>query len=154
VTPDLVRTITPPGFGSAFENGQPGDRLPGSPKTQFSLFGAYDYPLENGDSLIFNASYTWQGSVLSRAGGRGSSLTLDSYGVANAALTYEADRWSATLFVDNVFDEFAETGVIGSVLNNQIVTDFEGGDVFVRGFSTHILPPRAIGVRLKFDFGD
>ena len=36
----------------------------------------------------------------------------------------------------------------------QIVTDFEGGDVFVRGFSTHILPPRAIGVRLKFDFGD
>ncbi len=154
VVPDLVRTITPPGFGSAFEDGQSGDRLPGSPRTQFSLFGAYEHPLENGDSLKFNSSYTWQGNVLTRTGGRGSGLTLGSYGVANAALTYEAERWSVTVFADNIFDEFAETGAIGTELNNQIVSDFDGGDVFVRGFSSHILPPRSVGLRFKINFGN
>lgn len=154
LTPDLIRTITPPGFGSDFEDGEDGDRLPGSPRTQFSLFGSYEYPLSNGDGLVFNASYSYQSSVLTRAGGRGSSLTLDGYGVANTSVSYEADRWSATLFVDNVFDKFAETGAIGTALNNQIVTDFEGGNVYPRAFSTHILPPRQIGVRFKIRFGD
>lgn len=150
--PDLVRTITPPGFASAFEDGEDGDRLPGSPETQFSLFGSYDHPLGNGDNLIFNASYAWQGDVLTRAGGRGSSLTLDSFGVANFAATYAADNWSATFFVDNVFNEFAETGAVGTPLNLQTVTDFDGGTVYVRGLSTHILPPRAIGLRFTYDF--
>ena len=153
LTPDLIRVITPPGFGSDFEDGQDGDRLPGSPKTQFSVFGAYDYPLANGDSLILNGSFSYQSNVLTRAGGRGSSLTLDGYGIAKAAVTYEADRWSATLFVDNIFDKFAETGAIGTPQFVQTVTDFEGGVVYPRAFSTHILPPRSIGIRVKFDFG-
>ena len=151
--PDLVRTIAPPGFGSAFEDGVAGDRLPGSPKTQFSIFGAYALPLANGDNLRFNASYSWQGDVETRTGGRGGGLTLDSFGVANAALSYEADRFIATVFVDNVFDKFAETGSIGTSLSNQDVLDFNGDPVYVRGFSTHILPPRQVGLRLKFLFG-
>ncbi len=150
--PDLVRTITPPGFGSSFEDGQDGDRLPGSPETQFSIFGAYEYPLANGNNLIFNASYAWQGDVLTRAGGRGSSLTLDSFGIANVRATYDAGNWTATFFVDNLFNEFAETGAVGTALNNQTVMDFEGGTHYVRGFSTHILPPRAIGLRMTYDF--
>jgi len=152
--PDLVRTISPPGFGSAFEDGIEGDRLPGSPETQFSLFGAYSLPLASGDNLRFNASYSWQGDIETRAGGRGNGLTLGSYGVANAAISYEADRFIATLFADNLFDTFAETGAIGTSLSNQEVFDFEGDPVYVRGFSTHILPPRQIGVRLKFMFGN
>ena len=152
--PALIRTITPPGFGSGFEDGRDGDRLPGSPETQFSLFGAYSLPMDNGDNIRFNASYSWQGDVLSSTGGRGSRLTLDSYGVANAAISYEADRFVATLFVDNIFDEFAETGVVGSSLSNQDVFDFDGGPVYVRGYSTYILPPRQIGARLKILFGN
>jgi len=152
--PDLVRTITPPGFGSGFEDGQSGDRLPGSPETQFSLFGSYDHPLDNGDSVVFNSSYSWQGNVLTRTGGRGSGLTLGSYGVFNAAVTYQADTWSLGVFADNLFDEFAETGAIGTSLNNQIVSDFDGGNVYVRGFSTHILPPRSVGLRFKASFGN
>ena len=154
LTPDLIRTITPPGFGSGFEDGQEGDRLPGSPQTQFSIFGEYNHPLNNGDDLVFNASFSYQSDVLTRAGGRGSSLTLGGYGVANAAVTYEAERWSATLFADNLFDKFAETGAIGTAQFNQTVTDFNGGTVYPRAFSTHILPPRQIGVRISFDLGN
>ncbi|WP_284124538.1 TonB-dependent receptor [Parerythrobacter aestuarii] len=154
LTPDLIRTITPPGFGSGFEDGQAGDRLPGSPTTQFSVFGAYNQPLGNGDELVFNGSLSYQSNVLTTTGARGSSFTLGGYAVANAAVTYEADRWSATLFVDNLFDKFAETGAIGTPLFNQTVTDFEGGTVYPRAFSTHILPPRQIGLRVKIDFGN
>lgn len=151
--PGLIRTISPPGFGNAFEAGQAGDRLPGSPKTQASLFGSYAIPLDSGDDVVINASYAWQGDVLSRAGGRGSSLTLDSYGVANASVSYNAESWSATVFVNNVFDEFAETGVVGTRLSNQDVFDFDGNPVYVRSYSTHILPPRSIGVRFKAKIG-
>ncbi|MEX0342961.1 MAG: TonB-dependent receptor, partial [Erythrobacter sp.] len=150
LTPDLIRTITPPGFGSGFEDGQDGDRLPGSPTTQFSLFSAYDHPLSNGDNLVINGSLAYQSNVLTRAGGRGSSFTLDGYAVVNTSISYEADRWTATLFVDNLFDEFAETGAIGTPQFNQTVTDFEGGTVYPRAFSTHILPPRQIGLRFTY----
>lgn len=153
-TPGLVRTITPPGFGSGFEDGRPNDRLPGSPVTQFSIFGAYDYPLDNGDNIVANASYSHQSNVLTRTGGRGGGFTLPGYGVANAAITYEAERWSLTLFADNLFDKFAETGAIGTPLFNQTVTDFDGGTVYPRAFSTHILPPRQVGLRFSVNFGD
>lgn len=152
-TPGLIRTITPPGFGSAFEDGQDGDRLPGSPETQIALFGSYELPLSNGDGLVFNASWNWQSNVLSRAGARGQSLILDDYSVTNASITYEAANLAVTLFANNLFDTFAETGVVGTRLNNQDVFDINGDPVYVRGFSTNILPPFSAGIRLRYDFG-
>lgn len=143
--PDLVRTITPPGFGTAFEDGQAGDRLPGSPENQFSLFATYEQPFMDGD-LLWNFGYAWQDDVLSRAGGRGSGLTLDAFGIANASVVYDAGGWKAALFANNLFDEFAETGVTGTSLSNQTVSGAS-----VRSYYTNILPPRAIGVRFSWD---
>jgi outer membrane receptor protein involved in Fe transport len=153
LTPGLIQAIDPPGFGTEFFDGEDGDRLPGSPETQFSVFGSYEYPLSNGDGLLFNASYSHQSDVLTRAGARGGSLTLDGYGTANAAITYQADRWSATLFADNLFDEFAETGAANTPLFSQTVQDFDGGTVYPRRFFTNILPPRQIGLRFRINFG-
>jgi outer membrane receptor protein involved in Fe transport len=143
--PDLVRTITPPGFGTAFEDGQSGDRLPGSPENQFSFFATYDQPFWNGD-LRWNLGYAWQGDVLSRAGARGSSLTLDAFGIANASVIYDAGDWKAGVFVNNLFDEYAETGVTGTILSNQTVNG-----ATVRSYYTNVAPPRAIGVRFSWD---
>ncbi len=145
--PSLIRTITPPGFGSSFEDGQDGDRLPGSPETQFSLFASYNLPLANGRELHLNGSYSWQDDVLSRAGGRGSSLTLDSFGVANASAVYEAEKYSVTVYADNLFNEFAETGVQSTQLSNQTVNGAN-----VRSFLTNVLTPRTIGARFTYRF--
>jgi len=145
--PSLVRTITPPGFGSAFIDGQDGDRLPGSPETQFSVFASYDYPLANGRELNFNTSYAWQSDVLSRPGGRGSSLTLDSFGIANFSVVYQTESWSVTGYVNNVFDEFAESGVQSTRLSNQFVSGAS-----VRSFLTNVLPPRTLGARFTYRF--
>lgn len=143
--PDLIRTIIPPGFAPAFEDGETGDRLPGSPENQFSMFATYEQPFMDGE-LLWNFGYAWQDDVLSRAGGRGSSLTLDAYGIANASIVYDAGNWKGALFANNVFDEFAETGVTGTILGNQTISGAS-----VRSFYTNIAPPRAIGVRFSWD---
>lgn len=148
--PNLIRTITPPGFGTAFIDGEAGDRLPGSPEQQFSLFGEYDVPLANGNNWVFRGSYAWQGDILTRTGGRGNSVTLDSYGVANVSGTYETDAWQATVFVNNLFDEYVETGIVGTPLSNQVVEDVNGDPVTVRTHYATLGPPRTIGVRLRY----
>ena len=145
--PSLIRSISPPGFATSFEDGESGDRLPGSPETQFSLFAKYDLPLANGNQLQFIGSYRWQDDVLSTAGGRGGSFTLDSFGVANGSIVYDTEKYSFTFYVNNLFDEFAETGVQNSQLFNQTVAGAS-----VRSFQTSVLTPRVIGARFNYRF--
>jgi len=145
--PSLIRTFTPPGFGSAFEDGLNGDRLPGSPESQFSIFASYDYDLAGGNELTFNAGYAWQDDVLSRTGSRGSSLDLDSFGIANVSAIYDAEQWSVTVYVYNLFDEFAESGVQSTGLSNQAPLGSS-----VRSYLTQILRPMTIGARFKYRF--
>ncbi|MFK7956340.1 MAG: TonB-dependent receptor [Lysobacterales bacterium] len=145
--PSLIRTITPPGFGTSFEDGRAGDQLPGSPEKQFSLFATYSKPLAGGNTLIFDGGYAWQDDVLSLTGARGGSLTLPSFGRANLALTYEATNWSATGYVDNAFDDYSEASVFNNDRFNQTVNGAN-----VRYFRTNVLAPRSYGLRLKYSF--
>ena len=152
--PFLIRTITPPGFGTAFEDGKAGDRLPGSPENQFAVFGTYDMPLANGNSLKFRGGYSWQDEILTRTGGRGSSLPIPSVGIANASVTYSTDDWEASLYVKNLFDEYHITGVLGSPLSTQAVPDINGSPVTVRGPTYTLGAPQTIGVRFKYLFNN
>ncbi|MBO6796886.1 TonB-dependent receptor [Maricaulis sp.] len=146
--PFLIRTITPPGFATAFENGEAGDRLPGSPENQFSLFARYEQPLRSGNILNWNAGMSYQGDVLTRTGGRGSSVTLDSYTQVNTSVTYEAEDWNATFFINNVFDQYIETGIRGTPLSNQTVNGHN-----VRSHYANVAPPRTVGLRFSRRFG-
>jgi len=145
--PSLIRTITPPGFATAFEDGKDGDRLPGSPETQFSIFANYDQPLDNGNSLHYNFSYAVQGNVLSRTGARGNSRTLGGFGVANATVVYDAEAWSVTAYVNNLFNEYGETGVQSTRLSNQTILGHS-----VRSYQVTVLTPRTFGLRMTYRF--
>ena len=145
--PSLIRTFTPPGFGSAFEDGLNGDRLPGAPESQFSIFASYDYGLASGNGLRFNAGYAWQDDVLSRTGSRGSSLDLDSFGITNVSAVYDAQNWSVTLYAYNLFDDFAESGVQSTALSNQAPLGAN-----VRSYLTQVLRPQTIGARFRYRF--
>jgi len=153
LAPGLVGTINPPGFSTVLLDGQDGDRLPGSPEDQFSVFGSYVYDLASSRTLTLNGGYAWQGDVLSRTGDRGGGLTLDSYGVANVSAVYDTGPWSASLFVNNLFDEYYETGVVSSALTNQVLTDANGDPVNTRAFFTYVGAPRVIGARFNYKFG-
>ncbi|MBU1287385.1 MAG: TonB-dependent receptor [Alphaproteobacteria bacterium] len=151
--PGLVGTISPPGFGSALIDGRDGDRLPGSPENQFSFFGSYMIPNTGLDGqLIANFGYAWQSDVLTRTGNLGDGITLDSFGVANASLVYDTGKWQATLFVNNLFDEYYETGVRGTPLYNQVLTDDAGGPVYERTYYTYVGSPRVLGIRVNYTF--
>ncbi|MDJ0653648.1 MAG: TonB-dependent receptor [Xanthomonadales bacterium] len=145
--PSLIRTISPPGFGTAFEDGQAGDQLPGSPETQFSFFASYRYPLSSGNTLVFDGGYAWQDEVLSLTGARGNSLTLPDYGRANVAVAYEATNWTVTGYVDNLFDEYTESSVFNTPLYNQTVSGAN-----VRYYRTNVLAPRSYGLRFRYSF--
>lgn len=153
--PALVSTIVDPavtpgaGFGTVLLDGKAGDRLPGSPEHQFGLLVDYDRPLANGMSFGVNYSVRAIGDVFSRTGNRGGGVTLDGYAMHNlsASLRGADDAWSVTLYADNLFDEFAESGVSGNPRFNQTVTDDSGGVVYLRSYYTNPLPPRKIGVR-------
>jgi iron complex outermembrane receptor protein len=153
-TPDLLRTITQGAggtsyFATSFEDGQDGDRLPGSPKTQFSIFANYDQPLDNGNTLRYNASFAAQGNVFSRTGARAGSRTLGGYGVANGSVVYDAETWSVTAYVDNIFNKYAETGVQSTARSNVTVSGHSH-----RAFMVNTLTPRQMGVRFRYYFGD
>jgi outer membrane receptor protein involved in Fe transport len=103
--------------------------------------------MNNGASLHVNSSYSYQGDILSRPGGRGSSLTLDSFGVANSSVVYKTDQYSVTGYINNLFDEYAVTGAQSTRLSNQVVSG-----ATVRSFQTSVLTPRTIGVRFTYRF--
>jgi len=145
--PSLVTSVNPPGFATVFEDGLDGDRLPGSPETQFSLQATYSTELAGGASLVISGDYAWQDDILSRTGARGGSFTLPSFGVANLAATYSVEKWGVTAYVNNLFDEFAETGVQSTPLINQTVSG-----ATVRSFVTNVLTPQTFGVRFTYDF--
>jgi len=145
--PSLIRTISPPGFDTAFEDGQPGDRLPGSPETQFSLFGSYTHELSGGNLLVVDGGYAWQSDVLSLVGGRASSLKLDSFGRASLSAAYITESWSVTGYIDNLFDDYSESSAFETSLFNQTISGAN-----VRYYRTNVLAPRSIGLRFKYTY--
>ncbi|MFN7110408.1 MAG: TonB-dependent receptor [Brevundimonas sp.] len=151
----LITTIEPPGFGTVYVDGQEGDRLPGSPEYQASLYGEYTWPMANGLDLDFAYGATFSGDVLTRTGGRGGGVTLPAYQIHNASvrLSQAGADWSVTAYVDNVWDEYAETGARSTPLSNQVLADENGDPVYARNFFTNVLPPRKFGVRFSKKFG-
>ena len=91
-----------------------GTRLPLMPKWKYSLTGRYDF-----NSTLWSASPyllgTWlhNGSSLNSLAGIQVSINqagvreTPSYDIVNLRLGLEGNGWSAALFVDNVFDEYA-----------------------------------------------
>lgn len=155
LAPRMVPTLNPPGFQSTvtYLDGEKGDRLPGSPEYTGSLMFDYDTPVT--DSLDLNLHYGWQyvGDVETRLGGKAGGITLPSYQLHNVSARLQASDWSVTAYVNNLFDEFIETGARTTPLYNQILADANGDPVYARSFFTYVAPPRVIGIRFTKDFG-
>ncbi|MBR0552548.1 TonB-dependent receptor [Stakelama marina] len=157
VSPNLVPYITPPGFQSTltYADGEPGDRLPGSPKHSGTFHADYSIPFSGGEQLVLGYSFYGQSNVFTTTGARGNSYTLPGFTRSDisARLTGSDRDWSLTLYVNNVFNQFSQTGVAGSPNYNQTVYDDQGGAHYVRTFYTYVLPPRQFGVRFTKSFG-
>jgi outer membrane receptor protein involved in Fe transport len=155
LAPRLIREIVPPGFQSTLDylDGEPGDRLPGSPEHQATAFVTYTLPSFAGYEWNFRYGVTYTGDVLTRTGGRGDNVTLPAYTLHNASIEMADDDWSVTLYAKNLLDEFVETNARGGPDYNQYALDENGDPHAVRTYYTDVLPPRQIGIRFTRHFG-
>lgn len=120
-----------------------GTRLPLMPEWKYSLTGRYDFGntlwdanpyllgtwLHNGDSL--NSLAGIQVSI-NQAGVR----VTPSYDIVNLRFGLDADNWSAALFVDNLFDEYAQLFF---------------SERYTQTRAT-VLPPRTFGITFRRNF--
>ena len=134
--------------------GVDGDRLPGSPEHQFSLFADYTQDLGEGQDLVYRAGLTYTGDILQRVGSIANGETLDSYVLANASISYQQENWGLTLYANNLFDEYAEATITGTSASVQTFQDGfgSGGTHVFRGFRPTPIPPRVIGLRGTYRF--
>ncbi|HEX6998546.1 MAG TPA: TonB-dependent receptor [Gammaproteobacteria bacterium] len=126
-----------------------GDRLAGTPEHQGSFYVAYTRPLAGGWALDASYGFTVTSDVLTKVGLRADGETLSGYTVHNASLGLSKDRWSATLYADNLTDKFAETAVR---LDPTHVYDVNG--FRLRRYFRNVLRPRSVGVEFRYRFGD
>lgn len=124
-----------------------GDRLPGTPEHQGFLAVNYGLSLEGGSQLDFDWSMTANSDVITKVGERADGESLDGFAVHNASVTWLRDSWTMALYADNVFDEYAETGVRADTSFIRSVDQFD-----LRRYYHNVIRPRQVGIRFVYNF--
>jgi iron complex outermembrane recepter protein len=143
--PDVVDTLA----GASF-NGEPGMRLPGTPRDYGALHLRYSGNLP--DNYAYYATYgiTAQSNVYNSFGGTlGGGEITGGYAVQDASLGLIKDNWEATFFVENLTDRYALTGSTGNFGYAGYVAP--NGFIF-RGYFHSVLPPRLFGLEYTIHF--
>jgi iron complex outermembrane receptor protein len=151
LAPDLLSTTEDVGFATIRVDGEDGDRLPGSPEHQGSIYATYIHTLGDMD-LSFNYGITGTGDVLTKAGGRANGEELPGYAIHSFTASLTANAWDITLYADNLLDKYAVTGIRTDTARIQTVSDINGGPVNTRSYFHNVLRPRTVGLRATYRF--
>jgi outer membrane receptor protein involved in Fe transport len=120
-----------------------GTRLPLMPEWKYSVTGRYDF-----SSMLWNAqpyligTWTYNGDTLNSLAGFQSAVdqadvrVTPSYNIVNLRFGMDAAGWSASLFVDNLFNEFAPVFF---------------SERYAQTRAT-VLPPRTFGINFRKNF--
>jgi outer membrane receptor protein involved in Fe transport len=162
VAPDLVREFIPPGFGpgagydglpAQYIDGQSGDRLPGSPEDQATLYLDYGFPLSARWDLTLNYGISAVGDIITTTGLRGGGETLGGFSLHHASAVFSgAGPWEIAVYAQNLLDKYAVTGVRSRQSFLQTVADENGDPVTVRSYAQQMVRPREIGIRFNYEF--
>lgn len=114
-------------FGQNTVAGEEGDKLPKVPEWTTSLSGEYSFTLSNNLDAFIRADYQYIDERI------GEEQMLDSYDLANIRAGIYKDKWTVSLYVNNVTDSRPELG------------DRSFGSEFLR-YTT--LQPRTFGINL------
>jgi iron complex outermembrane receptor protein len=161
VAPALIREFTPPGFGPGagydglppvYLDGQPGDRLPGSPEDQVTVYMDYGFTLSSAWDLTLNYGISAVGDVITTTGLRGGGETLGGFSLHNASAVFSGGPWEFAVYAQNLLDKYAVTGVRSRRSFMQTVADENGDPVTVRSYAQQMVRPREIGVRFSYEF--
>jgi len=129
-----------------------------APKTTFGLGALYEHQVNENGFMVFNIGYNWRddywiigNSTNSQPGRPGLNK---AYGLLDASIGYDADRWRVSVYGKNLTDEhyFLHTLDVGAGYNAASATD--STPVYIPGLWTFgtINAPRTFGVELDFKF--
>ena len=140
--PGLAR---PAGWWRGRLQGRP---LSGAPRHQGSLLASHAMLLGDETVLQLLYGYTYVGDVLTRIGLRAGGETLPAYHLHNLSASLSKNAWTLTLYADNLFDEYAVTGVRQTPgLIGRTEEGFRS-----RRYFANVLAPRRVGVRIRYTF--
>ncbi len=124
-----------------------GDRLPGTPENQVYLAAHYEMPMSDGSQLAFDWSMSAQSDVLTKVGERDYGESMSGFSLQNVSTSWFKDEWMVTLYADNVFDEYAQTGVRAD-------TSYigESGLFRMRRYYENMVRPRQVGLKFTYSF--
>jgi len=133
------------GLVDGVADGEPGDRLPGSPEQQASFYAAYHRPLRNGYEITAGYGLSYSGNIITKVGLRNNGETLGGYTVHSLSAGLGHERWEAKLYIDNLTDKFAETGVR---LDPSYIRNVNGFDL--RRYYRDVIRPRSLGIEFRY----
>ena len=125
-----------------------GDRLSGAPRQQGSLLASYAALLGENTAFDLQYGYSHVGDVLTRIGMRAGGERLPAYDIHNVSASLSRDAWTLTFYADNLFDEYAVTGVRQTP---GLIGLTEDGFRSRRYFA-NVLAPRRVGARMRYTF--
>ena len=125
-----------------------GDRLSGTPQNQGSFYANYRRALQNGWDFDFGYGFTFTSDILTKVGLRNNGETLGGYTVHGLSAGISQERWSATLYADNLTDKFAETAVRQDPTKIRNVGGFD-----LRRYYRSVMRPRSVGIEFRYRVG-
>ncbi|MFQ3190340.1 MAG: iron complex outermembrane receptor protein [Paraglaciecola sp.] len=138
-----------------YYDGEKGDRLPGAPEHQLSFGLSYETEVLNDKLLAINYGITVQSDVYTKVGLKADGEILPGYALSNLSAKLSDEAWSITLYADNLFDKYANTGVrrdkawAGEAMfesQNRALPELQ------RTYGHYITRPRTVGLRFNYNF--
>ena len=129
-----------------------------APKFTSSFGATYEHQLDNGHFIIPTINYSWRDdyAVIANNVNRapGSAGLQEAYGLLDASLNYETDKWRLSLFAKNLTNEDYFLHVLDVASNYSAASATDSTPVYVPGLWTFgsINPPRTWGVELDVKF--
>ncbi len=137
---------------------QSGFDLRRAPERTFALNGLYERPLANGAFLVFSANYLWRDDywIIARTNNTqpGTPGFNPSYGLLDASISYETERWRLSLFGKNLTEDDYFLHTLDVAANVLAASPTDSSPVYLPGLWTFgtINAPRTWGVEVDFKF--
>jgi iron complex outermembrane recepter protein len=141
-----------------------GSRLPGSPENQASVGLSYSTNLGDGLGLDIGYTISYMGDVLTSIGAEQEPSVepwhgekLPSYSLHQFSVKLSRGQWAATLFIDNLLDEYFVTSVRESQRMLEVNRDYlsvpsNTNGFLLRSYGRYVGAPRTVGLGFSYGF--
>ena len=138
-----------------WKDGKKGDRLPGSPETQASLGLKYSMDVMDEYLLDLNYGITYQDEFVTTVGLRNDGEVIDGYSLSNLSAVLSTEKWTVTLYINNLFDKYAVTSARRTQADIGLsrYSDYNQNRPDIsRNYGYFLAQPRTIGVNFEYNF--